>query len=215
MASVKHPGRTWESGLSRATDALIAGLALILLSPVMLVISAAIRATSRGPALFRQDRVGRDRRPFTCYKFRTMRAGCDDAALRDLMARQLRGEDTSSHGSWKIDSDERVTRVGSFLRRTSLDELPQLCNVLLGDMSLVGPRPMLDWQVEAFPREFDDRFNTRPGITGLWQVSGRSTLGTLDMLRLDVSYVRQRSLLFDLKILARTVPVVLRGDGAR
>jgi lipopolysaccharide/colanic/teichoic acid biosynthesis glycosyltransferase len=144
-----------------------------------------------------------------------MRVGCDDTTLRELIARQLRGEDTSSRGSWKIDSDDRITRFGSHLRRTSLDELPQLLNVLRGDMSLVGPRPMLEWQVEAFPHEFDERFTVRPGITGLWQVSGRSTVSTLDMLRMDISYVRRRTLLVDFMILARTVPAVLRGDGAR
>jgi lipopolysaccharide/colanic/teichoic acid biosynthesis glycosyltransferase len=205
----------WERITSRTVDILVASLALVVLLPLMVLVALGIRATSPGPALFKQDRVGRGRQNFKCYKFRTMRTGCDDAALRDLIARQLRGEDTCSQGSWKIEDDNRITPFGSILRRSSLDELPQLFNVLFGSMSLVGPRPMLDWQAEAFPREYDDRFAVRPGITGLWQVSGRSTISTLDMLAIDVRYVRERSPARDLAILVRTVPVVLRGDGAR
>jgi lipopolysaccharide/colanic/teichoic acid biosynthesis glycosyltransferase len=144
-----------------------------------------------------------------------MTDGCDDGALRELIDRQLRGEDTCSGGSWKIEDDVRITKFGSLLRRTSLDELPQLFNVLLGTMSLVGPRPMLEWQAEAFPSEYDHRFAVSPGITGLWQVSGRSTVSTLEMLQLDVRYVHQRTLVSDFGILVRTIPAVLRGDGAR
>ena len=180
----------------------------------MAIIAIAIRLTSPGPALFKQRRVGLARRPFCFYKFRTMRLGGDDSALREMIARELRGEDTSTDGSWKLD-DSRITGVGSFLRRTSLDELPQLINVLRGDMTLVGPRPCLEWEAEMFPSEFDERFAVRPGMTGLWQVSGRSTMGTLDMLRLDVHYVRHQTLRGDVAILARTVPALLRGDGAR
>jgi lipopolysaccharide/colanic/teichoic acid biosynthesis glycosyltransferase len=143
-----------------------------------------------------------------------MAPGGDDAALRDLIARELRGEDTVVNGSSKINGDRRITRTGAFLRRTSLDELPQLINVLRGDMTLVGPRPCLDWEAEMFPPEFAPRFNVRPGLTGLWQVSGRSTLGTLDMLKLDVAYVRSRSLRSDIGILIRTIPTLMR-SGAR
>jgi lipopolysaccharide/colanic/teichoic acid biosynthesis glycosyltransferase len=181
----------------------------------MMIIGAAIRLTSPGPALFEQLRVGLDREPFCFYKFRTMRVGGDDSALREMISRELRGEDTSSRGSRKLDGDVRVTKIGSFLRRSSLDELPQLFNVLRGDMTLVGPRPCLGWEAQVFPSEFDERFSVRPGLTGLWQVSGRSTVGTLDMLRLDVLYVRRRTLLGDVAILMRTIPVLLRGDGAR
>ena len=205
----------WQGFARRIIDITLSAIALVAASPLMLAIALAVRATSPGPALFKQQRVGRDQKLFVCYKFRTMRAGCDDGALRDLLARQLRGEDTCIRGSWKLANDDRITGFGSLLRKTSLDELPQLLNVLRGDMSLVGPRPMLDWQVEAFPRGFDERFTVRPGITGLWQVSGRSTVGTLEMLRLDLSYVRQRSLGRDFAIMARTIPVVLRRDGAR
>ena len=136
----------------------------------------AVRLEDRGPALFRQERVGLSGSRFTLLKFRTMLQGGDDRALRDLIARELRGEDTVVNGSSKLDDDRRVTRVGAFLRRTSLDELPQLINVLRGDMTLVGPRPCLRWEAEMFPAEYASRFTVRPGLTGLWQVSGRSTL---------------------------------------
>jgi lipopolysaccharide/colanic/teichoic acid biosynthesis glycosyltransferase len=192
-----------------------AAVLLVLLSLLMLLIALAVRVEDRGPALFRQERVGLGRRRFKMLKFRTMTQGVDDADLRDLIARELNGEDTTVNGSSKLNNDRRVTRIGAILRRTSLDELPQLINVLRGDMALIGPRPCLDWEADMFPPEYASRFSVRPGLTGLWQVSGRSTLGTLDMLRLDVQYVRTRSLRGDLGILLRTVPVLLRRDGAR
>ena len=181
----------------------------------MLVVAAAIRLGSPGPALFRQRRVGQGGRPFVMYKFRTMRAGCGDAAHRELIARELRGEDTSADGSWKINGDPRLTRFGAWLRCTSIDELPQLFNVVRGHMALVGPRPCLDWEAEMFPQEYEARFAVRPGLTGLWQVSGRSTMGTLEMLELDVVYVRSRGFWLDIKILMLTVPTLLRRHGAR
>lgn len=207
--------RTPQRLVRRIADVLIAGSSLFILFPVLVTIGIAVKVTSAGPVLFTQRRVGLDRQPFWFYKFRTMHVGSDDTALHEMIIRELRGEDTSSGGSWKLDGDSRVTRLGSFLRRTSLDELPQLINVLRGDMTLVGPRPCLEWEAQMFPSEFDDRFNVKPGLTGLWQVSGRSTMGTLDMLRLDVSYVRRQTLRGDVAIIARTVPAVLRADGAR
>lgn len=205
----------WERAARRTADIFIAGSALLVLSPLMVIVAIVIRLTSPGPALFKQRRMGLARQPYWCLKFRTMRVGGDDSALRELIARELRGENISSGGSWKIGGDDRITCFGALLRRISLDELPQLVNVLRGDMALVGPRPLPEWQVEMLPREFDERFLVRPGITGLWQVSGRSTMGTLDMLRLDRCYVRERTLRGDIAILARTIPVVFRGDGAR
>jgi lipopolysaccharide/colanic/teichoic acid biosynthesis glycosyltransferase len=172
-------------------------------------------AGDHGPVFFRQERVGLGGRRFTMLKFRTMTLGSGDAGLQELIARELRGEDTVVNGSAKLNDDKRVTGIGSVLRRTSLDELPQLINVVRGEMSLVGPRPCLSWEAEMFPPQFRSRFSVRPGLTGLWQVSGRSTLGTLEMLQLDVCYVRTRTLLLDLLILLRTIPVVLRQDGAR
>ncbi|GDY32043.1 sugar transferase [Gandjariella thermophila] len=199
----------------RAIDVVLATTALAVLGLPMLVVAVLIRLTSRGPALFRQPRVGRGGEVFTLYKFRTMRLDGSDAAHRDLIARELRGEDTRVGGSTKLADDARVTRVGSWLRRTSLDELPQLINVLRGEMTLVGPRPCLTWEAEMFPTEFAERFTVKPGITGPWQTGGRSRMGTLDMLRLDRDYVRTRSLGTDVRILARTIPAMLRGDGAR
>jgi lipopolysaccharide/colanic/teichoic acid biosynthesis glycosyltransferase len=168
-----------------------------------------------GPALFQQQRVGLGGKTFTMYKFRTMRTGVGDEMLRELIAAELRGEDTSVDGSYKLDSDPRVTPIGAFLRKTSLDELPQLINVLFGDMSLVGPRPCLEWEARMFPTEFQPRFSVRPGITGLWQVSGRSTVSTLEMLHLDLTYVRTRNLVGDLSILVRTVPSMLKDHSVR
>jgi lipopolysaccharide/colanic/teichoic acid biosynthesis glycosyltransferase len=209
----REPG--WERLARRLVGGIAAALLLVLLGPVLVGLALWIRLDSPGPALLRQRRVGLHRRPFTLYKFRTMRVGGDDAALRALIAAELRGEDTLIDGSTKLADDERVTRAGRFLRRTSLDELPQLLNVLLGHMRWVGPRPCLEWEADMFPEEFAERFGVPPGVTGLWQVSGRSRLTTLDMLRLDVQYVRQHGWGRDAGILLATVPSLWRGDGAR
>lgn len=204
-----------ESAVMRVIDIAFAASGLIVLALPMLVIAALIRLSSPGPALLQQRRTGIARMPFTFYKFRTMYVGCSDQPLREQIAAELRGEDTSTEGSWKLDRDPRVTAVGAWLRRTSIDELPQLINVLRGEMTLVGPRPCLEWEAEMFPAEFAERFAVRPGLTGLWQVSGRSTMGTPDMLRLDVTYARTRTFMGDLGILARTIPSIVKGGGAR
>jgi len=201
--------------LRRTADVVVSSLLLILFLVPMLLIAIAVHLEDKGPAFFRQERVGLGGGRFTLFKFRTMFRGGDDRELRELIARELRGEDTVENGSSKLNNDSRVTRTGAFLRKTSLDELPQLLNVLRGDMTLVGPRPCLSWEAEMFPEEFEPRFSVPPGLTGLWQVSGRSTLGTLDMLRLDVRYVESRSLRSDADILLRTVPALLRSNGAR
>jgi lipopolysaccharide/colanic/teichoic acid biosynthesis glycosyltransferase len=206
---------TWESVARRAVDLTVATIALLVLAVPMILIGLMIRWTSIGPALFQQQRVGLGGKTFTMYKFRTMRTGVGDEMLRELIAAELRGEDTSVDGSYKLDRDPRITPIGAFLRKTSLDELPQLINVVLGDMSLVGPRPCLEWEARMFPSEFQPRFSVRPGITGLWQVSGRSTVSTLEMLHLDLAYVRTRNLVGDLSILVRTIPSMLRESGAR
>jgi lipopolysaccharide/colanic/teichoic acid biosynthesis glycosyltransferase len=206
---------TWQAFVHRDLDILGSFVLLVLTAPLLLALAVWIRCDSAGPALFRQERLGQGRRPFTFYKFRSMYIGGDDAAHRTLIAAELRGELTLQGGSTKLGSDPRITRAGRFLRRTSLDELPQLFNVLRGDMSLIGPRPCLAWEAEMFPEEYVERFSVRPGLTGLWQVRGRSTLGTLDMLRLDLEYVRTRRLRRDLFILMATLPALLRGSGAR
>ncbi len=215
-AAIQPPGpRGWERVVRRGIDVLVAVVVLLLMAPVLLGIALWIRMETPGPALFHQQRIGRGGAPFQLYKFRTMRTGADDAAHRALIAAELRGENKTSGGSTKLGEDPRVTRAGKFLRRTSLDEIPQLLNVLRGQMTLVGPRPCLDWEAAMFPREYAARFDVLPGLTGLWQIRGRSTVGTLDMLRMDLEYVRNRRLGLDLAILALTIPTLLRGDGAR
>ena len=206
---------TWERTARRALDIAGAVTGLVVAAPLLVVLGLWVRRGSPGPALFRQVRLGEHGRPFTLYKFRSMRLGGDDRAHRELIEAELRGEHTPHDGSTKLGDDPRVTRAGRFLRRTSLDEVPQLLNVLRGEMSLVGPRPCLPWEAELFPAEFAGRFAVRPGMTGLWQVTGRSTVGTLDMLRLDLQYVRDRRLGLDVWILLSTVPSLLRGGGAR
>jgi lipopolysaccharide/colanic/teichoic acid biosynthesis glycosyltransferase len=173
-----------------------------------------VRLTSPGPALFRQERLGRDRRPFTMLKLRTMSVGNDDQIHRDYVTNLLSDDEPQAcegNGLFKLDNDPRVTRLGSWLRRTSLDELPQLFNVLSGEMSLVGPRPVLPWEAEMFRETERLRFKVKPGITGLWQVRGRSKLSMRQALELDVEYVRTRSFWLDVIILLCTVPALLRG----
>jgi lipopolysaccharide/colanic/teichoic acid biosynthesis glycosyltransferase len=191
-------------------------LALVLLSPVLLAVAAAVRLSSRGPAVFRQRRIGQHGQPFEMLKFRSMYVDNDDAIHRDFTVRELRGEDPRDDGgAFKPANDPRVTRLGRVLRVASLDELPQLINVLRGEMSLVGPRPPLDWEVALYRPEHHERFRVKPGITGLWQVSGRNRLTMLQALDLDIAYVRRQSLLFDLTILVRTVPALFRPGSAR
>jgi lipopolysaccharide/colanic/teichoic acid biosynthesis glycosyltransferase len=146
----------WIRVSRRTVDLTVVVVTLLVLTIPMLIIGMAIKLGTPGPVLYRQQRIGRGGRPFTMYKFRTTRAGGSDVQHRELIARELRGGDTSVNGSWKNDRDPRVTRVGSFLRRTSVDELPQLINVLWGQMSLVGPRPCLDWEAEMFPARPSD-----------------------------------------------------------
>jgi lipopolysaccharide/colanic/teichoic acid biosynthesis glycosyltransferase len=205
----------WDERVRRVLDVVVAGVLAVVTAPLSLALGAWIRVDSPGPALLRQERIGLHGRPFTLYKFRSMHVGGDDAAHRALIAAEVLGEDTRRGGSTKVADDNRITRAGRFLRRTSLDELPQLANVLLGDMTLVGPRPCLPWEAELFPPRAAERFSVRPGLTGLWQVSGRSRVGTLEMLEMDLEYVRTRGLARDLQILLATVPALLRGDGAR
>jgi lipopolysaccharide/colanic/teichoic acid biosynthesis glycosyltransferase len=213
--------RGWRATMSsiatRALDIAVGGIALLLLSPVMILIAIAIRITSPGPALFRQVRVGYLGSEFVMFKFRTMYRDNDDAIHRAFVTAMLtEGEPTSpsEEGIFKLTDDPRVTRIGAFLRRSSLDELPQLLNVLRGNMSLVGPRPALPWEIRLFKPEAMVRFQVKPGLTGLWQVSGRSTLTMQQAFQLDTQYVSRRSLRLDLAILIRTIPVVLMGRGA-
>jgi len=211
-------GTPGERAMSkRALDLLITLPLLAILSPLLVLIAIIIKATSPGPVLFRQSRVGLGNRPFTMLKFRSMvvSAPDDDSALRQAIHDELAGTSRAVGASFKLAADPRVTRIGRVIRATSLDEITQLFNVVRGEMSLVGPRPALDWEAEAFPPEFRRRTDALPGITGLWQVSGRSRLSTPEMLQLDLEYVDTQSLGLDLRILLRTIPVMIRGDGAR
>jgi len=202
---------------ARLLDLVLAAAALLLSAPLLLLVALVVWVTSPGPVLFRQVRVGRDEKPFLMYKFRTMYEGCDDRAHREYVRRSLLGSapPVGAAGLHKIVDDPRVTRLGRWLRCSSLDELPQLLNVVRGDMALVGPRPVLPWEAVLFRPEHRDRFLVLPGMTGLWQVSGRSRLSMLQALDLDVEYVRTRCLMLDLRILLRTVPTVLNCRGVR
>jgi lipopolysaccharide/colanic/teichoic acid biosynthesis glycosyltransferase len=210
-------GRAGAGGSGkRAIDAVVAGSLLILFSPFMFAVALAIRLTSSGPALFRQTRVGFGREPFVILKFRTMHDGADDEPHRAFVSQQLAAdaEPVPDQGIFKLTHDERITPIGRFLRRTSVDELPQLINVLKGEMSLVGPRPVLPWEVALFRPKHMSRFTVRPGMTGLWQVSGRSTLTFKEALDLDAEYARRRNARMDARILLKTIPAVVGRRGA-
>jgi lipopolysaccharide/colanic/teichoic acid biosynthesis glycosyltransferase len=196
----------------RALDVLVASVLLVALLPVMLAIAIAIRIDSPGPAVFRQRRLGRHLKAFTVNKFRTMRTGVTaDVHRAYVLGLITRDAEQPADGGrlYKLTVDQRVTRLGRWLRKTSLDELPQLWNVLTGSMSLVGPRPSLAYEVERYPKDWYLRFEVKPGLTGLWQVSGRNRLTWEQMIRLDEEYVRRRSLRLNLWILLQTVPTVL------
>ncbi|HXG41169.1 MAG TPA: sugar transferase [Dehalococcoidia bacterium] len=197
--------------LKRALDATVAVMALACLAPLWGAIALAIALDSPGGILFRQRRVGRGGRLFTMYKFRTMHVDADDALHRQAVARWAQGTPCRIDGrpAYKPERDPRVTRVGRLLRLTGLDELPQLLNVLRGDMSLVGPRPAIPYELEHYRPWYRRRFQVRPGITGLWQVNRHRAPSLEEAMALDVVYVRRMSLRLDLQVLARTVPLVL------
>jgi exopolysaccharide biosynthesis polyprenyl glycosylphosphotransferase len=200
----------------RMMDVVGSSLALILLLPLLGIIALVIKLTSRGPVLFRQERVGRLGERFTFLKFRSMYVSNDHEIHKHYVKRLIAGQiNTEQGGVFKIKDDPRITRVGQFLRKTSLDELPQFWNVLLGQMSLVGPRPPLPYEVDAYDIWHRRRLlEAKPGITGLWQVYGRSRICFDDMVRLDLRYAQSCSLWLDLKILLQTPRAVLAGEGA-
>lgn len=205
--------------VKRTSDLLITTVALGVLSPLWLLIALLIKLDSRGPVFYKQERVGMDGRVFLFYKFRTMRPGADDTRHREYQRAYITGEPNSNLGDddrpvFKLRSDERITRVGRILRKTSLDELPQLFNVLRGDMSVVGPRPPIPYEVENYQLWHRKRLDLKPGITGLWQVSGRNRLPFDEMVRMDLYYIENWSLLLDLKIILQTLPVMWRGEDA-
>jgi lipopolysaccharide/colanic/teichoic acid biosynthesis glycosyltransferase len=201
----EHPGVAFAK---RVADIALAAPFLLLATPLLLLAALLVKLTSNGPAFFVQRRIGYRCREFGIYKLRTMVA--DASSLEDTLAEACQG------GTFlKIESDPRTTRLGRVLRKLSIDELPQLYNVLRGEMSLVGPRPLLVCDFQRFPRQEQmRRFSVKPGLTGLWQVSGRSRCSDEQRILLDLEYVRRRSLWLDLGILAKTIPVVLSGRGA-
>jgi lipopolysaccharide/colanic/teichoic acid biosynthesis glycosyltransferase len=198
----------------RMLDVAVATVALALLLPLLLLIALWIRLDSRGPALFRQERRGRGTRPFVVNKFRTMHVNASNDEHVAYVQSLISGDAVRKEKLFKLVADKRVTRAGRLLRKTSLDELPQLVNVLLGNMSLVGPRPCLDYEIAKYPPHAFGRFAVKPGITGLWQVSGRSQLSFDEMIALDIEYAKRPSFWLNVRILLRTLPVVLLGSGA-
>jgi len=200
--------------LKRAIDVVVALVLLTALIPLLLVICVLVRLSSPGPVLFIQERVGRDRRTFRMYKIRTMYTNGDPGIHRAYFDSLVHGAATPINGKYKLGNDPRVTRVGRFLRHYSLDELPQFWNVLSGEMSLVGPRPAIPYEVDLYEPWAMQRLAVTPGITGLWQVSGRSLLDFEHMVTLDLRYIERWSIWLDLLILLRTPLVVLTGKGA-
>jgi exopolysaccharide biosynthesis polyprenyl glycosylphosphotransferase len=199
----------WPLMTKRVLDIVMSIALIFLLMPLLVVVALLVRLTSHGPVLFRQERLGLNKRRFKIYKFRTMVA---DAEKRMAELEQF---NEASGPVFKIKNDPRVTRLGKILRRTSIDELPQLFNVLKGDMSMVGPRPLPVRDYEGFSEDWQRRrFSIQPGLTCLWQINGRSSVGFEDWMKLDIKYMDEWSLWLDVKILARTIPAVLKGSGA-
>jgi exopolysaccharide biosynthesis polyprenyl glycosylphosphotransferase len=219
--SQREDARKTFRAMKRMMDILGSVLALAVFSPVFLIIAIVIKATSQGPVFFRQRRVGQNGNSFVFLKFRSMYVNNDAAVHKEYVQRLIAGkaDKQPSNGNgqavYKLTQDSRITRVGVFLRKTSLDELPQFINVLKGEMSLVGPRPPVPYEVEAYDIWHRRRLlEARPGITGLWQVSGRSRVTFDDMVRLDLHYARSWSPWMDIKILLRTPAAVVLGEGA-
>ncbi len=211
-----------ERFVKRSFDILVSALAVLITLPIWLIAAILIKLDSRGSVFFKQERVGMDGRIFLCYKFRTMKADADESIHREVYKKNIAGLIAEANAGdhkkpvfGKVKDDPRVTRVGKYLRRFSIDELPQFLNVLKGEMSIVGPRPPIPYEVEEYKPWHRRRLDVKPGITGLWQVSGRNRLPFEEMVKLDLYYIENWSLWLDLKIILLTIPAILRGDGAR
>jgi lipopolysaccharide/colanic/teichoic acid biosynthesis glycosyltransferase len=213
-----RPIRQYKS--KRVLDVIAATIGLVIAAPLSLVIAVLIKLTSPGPVLFKQIRVGKDGREFTFYKFRSMRVDCDDTAHREYIKLFIEGNEAelaryqTKKKFYKMACDDRITFVGKFLRRTSLDELPQLINVLRGDMSMVGPRPHLPYEVELYKDWHRRRLQGMPGITGWWQIHGRSRVTFDESVRMDIWYLEHQSLIMDIRIMLRTITKAIVGRGA-
>lgn len=195
--------------VKRGFDILLSGLAIIVLSPLMLGLAIAVRSDG-GPAIYSQRRVGKNGKRFRIYKFRSM---CVNADSPEMLAK-LAAMNEMDGPAFKIKNDPRITKVGRFIRRTSLDELPQLFNIFVGDMTIVGPRPPLESEVRQYTEYQMQRLQVKQGLTCYWQCSGRNNINFDEWVELDLKYIRERSLWTDIKILFRTIPAVLSGDGA-
>jgi lipopolysaccharide/colanic/teichoic acid biosynthesis glycosyltransferase len=210
----------WAKFCKRFIDVSVASMVLVLGLPFFLAISLLIKLTSRGPVFFTQNRIGEEGEEFTFFKFRTMRSGVDDSIHREFTRKFIKGDiynsnlDSPRASIYKLKEDPRITCVGRFLRGTSLDELPQFINIIKGEMSIVGPRPPLKYEYKHYDEWHKLRLKTKPGITGLWQVSGRSSVPFHEMVMLDLYYIENWSLILDVKIMIRTIPVMLSGTGA-
>src|SRR5438045_2307142 len=230
--------RVWNTGArdrpvyfycKRLMDVVLTSILLILLSPVMLLIAVLIKLDTRGPVFFTQERVGTSRRShkgvlsweirnFRMYKFRSMVNNADNSLHEAYIKAWVEGRAEAANDTgtkFKLTNDPRITRVGRIIRKTSLDELPQLFNVLKGEMSLVGPRPVPTYEVAQYEDWHCERLAALPGITGIWQVNGRGQVPFEEQVRMDIQYVRSRSLWLDLRLLVLTIPAVLSGDGAQ
>jgi len=211
----KYGKTNYPAGLKRAIDVAGSLAALLVLSPPFAIIAALIKLTSQGPVFFKQTRIGQSGEEFTFLKFRSMYINNDPAIHQEYIRNLINNKLDDSEGTFKIKNDPRVTPLGRFIRKTSLDELPQFINVLKGDMSLVGPRPPIPYELESYSLWHHRRImEARPGITGEWQVYGRSRTTFDEMVRMDLHYIRNQSLWLDLKILFKTPFAVLSGDGA-
>ncbi len=201
----------------RLVDIVGAVLLLAVTAPLLLITAVAVKLDTAGPVLFRATRIGQGGRPFTMFKFRSMAANADQSLHVKFIKNLLQNGDAQSRSEnwYKLENDPRITRVGRVIRRWSIDELPQLFNVVKGDMSLVGPRPEVPYAVEEYEAWQWQRFDVLPGMTGLWQISGRGELSPIEMLRLDVAYVNGYSLWLDLKLLAKTLGAVAMRIGSR
>jgi exopolysaccharide biosynthesis polyprenyl glycosylphosphotransferase len=209
----------WKRTVKRAFDLVAATLLLLLMSPIMLIIALLVRRDSAGPIFYRQERVGENGRHFYMLKFRSMYTGSDSKVHREHVTKLIK-ENASlngshgSHGSLKLKKDPRITPIGHFIRQTSLDELPQFFNVLRGEMSLVGPRPPIPYEVEIYQPWHKRRLEAIPGITGIWQVNGRNRVSFDEMVRMDIDYIEHQSIWMDMKLLLLTPFAVLSGQGA-
>ncbi|MGD1048707.1 MAG: sugar transferase [Candidatus Krumholzibacteriaceae bacterium] len=219
-AGTKFRERMWaERFVKRSIDVVSASLVTVLGFPFFLAVALLIKLTSRGPVFYSQLRIGEQGEVFTLYKFRTMRQGVDDAIHREFTRTFIEGRmsnsslDEKAPSVYKLTNDPRVTSIGNFLRKTSLDELPQFINILKGEMTIVGPRPPLQYELEYYEEWHKLRLEVKPGLTGLWQVSGRSSVPFNEMVKLDLYYIEHWTLLLDFKIMMRTIPVMLFGSG--